>query len=138
MKVFVDACFLVYLNTLKGEKRKLFENFWEKLMGEDLILNVIVLDETLYVSKRYGVPYSETLEFLKHVVLPFAEVIPLEAEDLYVAEKYLVDYNLKPSDALHLATMEKTGASLIASEDREFDRVAWVKRLWLMDNGIAR
>ena len=131
MKVFVDACFLVYLNTLKGEERKPFENLWEKLMGEEPILNVIVLDETLYISRKYGVPYSETLDFLKRVVLPFAEVVPLGAEDLHVAEKYLVNYNLKPSDSLHLATMEKTGTSLILSEDREFDRVAWVKRLWL-------
>jgi len=130
MKVFVDACFLIYLNTLRGERRKPFENLWVKLLGEEPILNVIVLDETLYISKRYGVPYSETLEFLKRVVLPFVEVVPLGVEDLYASEKYLLSYNLKPSDALHVATMEKAGTSLIVSEDREFDRVVWVRRLW--------
>ena len=131
MRVFVDACFLIYLNTLRGERRKPFEEFWEKLLEEEPILNVIVLDETLYISRRYGVPYHETLEFLRRVVLPFAEVVPLDAGDLYTAEKYLVSYNIKPSDALHIATMEKAGASLIVSEDKEFDRITWIKRLWL-------
>jgi hypothetical protein len=107
------------------------ENSWEKLLEEEPTLNVIVLDETLYISRRYGVPYPETLEFLRRVVLPFAEVIPLDAGDLYTAEKYLVSYNIKPSDALHIATMEKAGASLIVSEDKEFDRITWIKRLWL-------
>jgi len=130
MKAFVDACFLVYLNTLQGERRKPFEEFWEALIEEEPILNVVVLDETLYISRKYGVPYLETLEFLRRVVLPFTEVIPLGAEDFFAAEKYLVDYNLKPSDALHVATMEKAGTSLIVTEDKEFDRVAWIRRLW--------
>lgn len=64
-------------------------------------------------------------------MLPFAEVTPLDAGDLYTAEKYLVSYNIKPSDALHIATMEKAGASLIVSEDKEFDRITWIERLWL-------
>lgn len=50
MRVFVDACFLIHLNTLRGERRKPFEEFWEKLLEEEPILNVIVLDETLYIS----------------------------------------------------------------------------------------
>jgi hypothetical protein len=33
--------------------------------------------------------------------------------------------------------MEKTGTSLILSEDREFDRVAWVKRLWLAGSAAS-
>jgi hypothetical protein len=32
----------------RGEKP--FEEFWEKLLGEEPILNAIVLDETLYIS----------------------------------------------------------------------------------------
>jgi hypothetical protein len=56
---------------------------------------------TFQGERRYGVPHPETLEFLRRVVLPFAEVIPLDAGDLYTAEKYLVSYNIKPSDALH-------------------------------------
>jgi predicted nucleic acid-binding protein len=134
MRAFIDANFLVYLNTLRGERRKPLEELWGNLIQEELVLNVIVLDETLYISRRYGVPYSETFEFLRHVVLPFVEVVPLEAEDLYRAEKYLVNYGFKPSDALHIATMEKTGATLIVSEDKEFDKVSWIKRVWPMSS----
>jgi predicted nucleic acid-binding protein len=130
MKAFVDANFLVYLNTLRGERRKPLEEFWGNLIEEELILNVIVVDEALYISRRYGVPYSDTFEFLRRVVLPFVEIVPLDAEDLYAAEKYLVNYGFKPSDAFHIATMEKAGATLIVSEDKDFDKVAWIKRVW--------
>jgi predicted nucleic acid-binding protein len=47
-----------------------------------------------------------------------------------MAEKYLVNYGFKPSDSFHIATMEKAGATLIVSEDKDFDKVAWIKRVW--------
>jgi len=61
-------------------------------------------------------------------VLPFVEIITLDTEDLYKAEKYLVNYGLKPSDAFHIATMEKAGATLIVPEDKDFDKVAMDKK----------
>jgi len=40
-------------------------------------------------------------------------------------------YYIKPSDVIHLATMDKAGIALIASEDEDFDAVPGVKRVWL-------
>jgi predicted nucleic acid-binding protein len=68
---------------------------------------------------------------LKNTVLPYAEVLPVEEKDSKPAEKYLLKYGLKPSDAIHLATMEKAGISNIVSEDREFDKVRGIKRIWI-------
>jgi predicted nucleic acid-binding protein len=60
--------------------------------------------------------------------------LPVEEEDFKPVEKYLLKYGLKPSDAIHLATMEKAGISNIVSEDREFDRVKGIKRIWVTPN----
>ncbi len=42
-----------------------------------------------------------------------------------------LNYGLKPSDAIHVATMKKAGTAEIVSEDRDFDKIDWVKRIWI-------
>ncbi|MEM1574817.1 MAG: type II toxin-antitoxin system VapC family toxin, partial [Nitrososphaerota archaeon] len=67
--------------------------------------------------------YDVTLDFLPNILLPYIE-------------KFLLNYNLKPSDAIHLATMEKVGIKNIVTEDEDFDKVKEVKRIWLNSNTI--
>ena len=43
----------------------------------------------------------------------------------------MLNYGLKPSDALHVSTMSKAKTSRIITEDGEFDSVEWIKRIWL-------
>ncbi|MBO3754510.1 MAG: type II toxin-antitoxin system VapC family toxin [Candidatus Brockarchaeota archaeon] len=131
MKVFLDSCFLIYLNTMTSENRRLLEELFKKLLGEQLFINMLVVDEVLYMSRKYGVAYDVTLDFLKSIILPYTEVVPVDEEDFKPIGKYLVKYNLKPSDAIHLATMEKVGVGSIVSEDEDFDKVKEVKRIWL-------
>ncbi|NHV98193.1 MAG: type II toxin-antitoxin system VapC family toxin [Thaumarchaeota archaeon] len=134
MKAFLDSCFLIYLNAMVDDERRLIEELFRRLLEEQLFTNMLVVDEVLYISRKYGVSYETTLDFLKNTVLPYAEVLPVEEEDLKPVEKYLLKYGLKPSDAIHLATMEKAGISNIVSEDREFDRVKGIKRIWVTPN----
>ena len=125
--MFVDANLLIYLNL--GEER--VERFFEKLLMEfRLFTDVLVLDETLYVSwRRYGVKYEDTLRFLDKVVLPYVKILSLRQEEYIKARDYMDA--LKPSDALHVAAMLNNGINLIASEDRDFDRVEGIKRVWV-------
>jgi len=113
------------------DERRLVEELFRRLLEEQLFTNMPVVDEVLYISRRYRVSYETTLDFLKNMVLPYVEVLPVEEEDLKPAEKYLLKYGLKPSDAIHLATMEKAGVRNIVSEDREFDKVKEIKRIWV-------
>ncbi len=90
-----------------------------------------MLDEAVYVSKRkYDVPFSGTIEFIDRAVLPHVEVVALGLETYLEAKKYMIKYDLSPSDSIHAATVEVFGLQAIASEDRDFDRVG-IKRLWL-------
>jgi len=134
LKAFLDSCFLIYLNAMVDDERRLIEELFRRLLEEQLFTNMLVVDEVLYISRKYGVSYETTLDFLKNTVLPYAEVLPVEEEDFKPVEKYLLKYCLKPSDAIHLATMEKAGISNIVSEDREFDRVKGIKRIWVTPN----
>ncbi len=57
--------------------------------------------------------------------------IPLDGEDYGVMKEIMLKYNLKPSDALHLASMKKRGIEFIVSEDPDFDRIEWITRIWM-------
>jgi len=134
MKVFIDAPLLIYLNTLTNSRyRILYENFYiETLTRYKPYTDVLVFDELIYISKKkYGIPYDVSIEFIKSNVLPYITIISLGEEEYSQAEKMMLEYGLKPSDALHLGAMIGNNIELIVSEDREFDRISTIKRLWI-------
>jgi len=135
-KLFLDANLAIYLNTVTGEDRPIIDRFFKALLTERLFTNLLVLDETLYISKRrYSVPYAMTMDFLRRAFLPYTEIIPIAEEDLQATEKHLTRYNVRPSDAIHLATMDKLGITSIVSEDEELDAIKGIKRVWLDTTG---
>ena len=134
MKVFIDANLLIYLNTLRSpEWRRLHEDFYSDLFLEHkAYTDVLVLDELIYVSKkRYNVPYEVTTGFIGSIILPYIEILPLGEKEYEKAAEMLILYDIRPSDALHVAAMTLNGISEIASEDREFESVEGIKRIWL-------
>lgn len=134
MKVFVDSPLLIYLNTVaEPGARAQYESFYLDLLSRySPYTDVLVLDELIYVSRtKYGVPYSVTLDFVESIVLPYVRVLSLGEEEYRQAARLLLEYNVKPSDALHLAVALNNGIGLVVSEDRDFDRVPLVRRVWL-------
>ncbi|MGC9105420.1 MAG: type II toxin-antitoxin system VapC family toxin [Thermoprotei archaeon] len=47
------------------------------------------------------------------------------------AKEVMRRYSIKPSDAFHVAVMLNNSLDLVLSEDREFDKVKEVKRIWI-------
>jgi len=133
MKIFVDASLIVYLNVKMPEKEaELIEKFWlDLLTHHSLYTNILVLDEVIYVSKKkYEVSIEDTLELIDKAVLPYVDILPIGLSEYLKAREMMKKYNLKPSDAIHVATMENYGLQAIASEDKNFDIIG-VKRLWI-------
>ena len=133
MKVFVDSSLLVYLNVkMPYSEAKLVEDLWLELMlKHSLYTNVLVLDELIYVSKKkYGVGFEETMEFIDRAVLPYVDVLSIGLSEYIGAKKLMKEYGLKPSDSIHVATIESYGLQAIATEDEDFDRVR-IKRIWV-------
>lgn len=128
----MDASLIIYLNVkLPEDEARRIEDFWLKLLGENLYTDVLVLDEAIYVSKKkYGVPVEETLELIDKAILPYVTVLPLCLEEYVRAREYMVKYKLKPSDALHLAVMDNNSIPIIATEDKDFDHTH-IRRLWI-------
>ena len=134
MRIFIDSPLLIYLNASRSpELRTKYENFYLSLLSEHrAYLDVLVLDELIYVSRRkYRVPYDVSLEFIESIVLPYVEVLPLATEEFREASEILRSSNVKPSDALHIAVMKLNGITKIVSEDRELDKIEGIERIWL-------
>ena len=127
--IFLDANFIIYLNL--GIKE--VENFYIKVLQEDrLALDPLVIDEVIYISKKkYNVNFNDTISFLDEVVLPNSLILPIRKEDYDKAKELMLQYNLKPSDAFHVAIMLNNSISKIISEDKDFDRIKEIERLWL-------
>ena len=134
MKAFLDTPLLIYLNTVASDERRLiYENFYLDILSRHkLYTDVLVLGELIYVSKKkYGVPYSVTLDFKESIFLPYVTVIALGEEEYREAAKLMARHNLKPSDALHIAAMKVNNIRLVISEDKELERVPGVERVWI-------
>jgi predicted nucleic acid-binding protein len=140
MKLFLDTNIFVYLNSgLPEDVAQKLDTFYVDLaQNHELYTDVLVLDELIHVSKRkYGVTYGDTIEFIEDVVLPVVQVLPLTLYDYLAARGIMLKYNLRPSDALHVAVIENNGLQAIVSEDEDFDRLP-LKRLWVggWDGGL--
>ena len=134
MKAFIDSPLLIYLNTVASSgSRAVYEAFYVDLLAKHrLYTDVLVLDELIYASKRkYGVPYEVTLEFIDAIVLPYVGILELGGEEYEYAKKILRQEPLKPSDALHAGAMLSNNIQLVVSEDKEFDRIPSIRRMWI-------
>ena len=134
MKVFIDAPLLIYLNTLTNLRyRILYENFYIEILTKyKPYTDVLVLDELIYISKKkYNIPYDVSIKFVETNILPYTTVLNLGEEEYEYATEIIVKHNLKPSDALHIGAMMNNNITLIVSEDKGFDRIPAVKRLWI-------
>lgn len=134
MRVFVDANLLIYLNAVRSaEVRVIYENFYLNLISENkAYTDALVLDELLYISKkRYNVPYDVSIQFIESIILPYIEVLPLGSREFSKAADIIKNFNIKPSDALHAAAMMTHGISKIVTEDREFDKIEGLERIWI-------
>ncbi len=130
MKVFVDANLLIYLNV--GSTEEILDLWVTLLSRHELYTNPLVLDEVLWISrKKYKVGYDETISFLEEEVLPYTTILPIGKEEYLLAVETLRETPLKPSDALHVATMKTNGIMVIVSEDDDFDKIMELRRVWI-------
>ena len=134
MKTFIDTPLFIYLNTLTNTRyRTLYENFYiEILIKYKPYTDVLVLDELIYISKKkYNIPYNISVKFIETNILPYITILNLSEEEYKYSTEIITKHNLKPSDALHIGAMINNNITLIVSEDRGFDRIPKIKRLWI-------
>jgi len=93
------------------------------------IVNVEVFQEIIYRYASIG-KKTEGIEIAKNILKIAQATEPVEKEDIQIALDVFEKYNsLGARDALHLATMIKTGLRYIISADKHFDKIKEIQRI---------
>jgi len=129
---FVDANVFIYV-LVKSPKKdyEISRNILKRIEnGEETATNLAVIQEVVDWLE-YNNRKKEVRSFLTAVnsyltlnKLPIAWYNLLAALD--DVDRYKIDF----VDALTLQTMEKNKINEIYSNDKDFDRVQWTKRIW--------
>ena len=134
LKLFLDSSFVIYLRYAESDE---VESYVHRLLeravgsGSRLLVNMSIIDEAIWIlTRKYRIPIGNVLEFMDRLG-PLFDVVALDYMDYDAMKEAITEYRLRPSDALHVASMRRTGAVYIASEDEEFDKIPWVRRVWL-------
>ncbi len=149
-KIFVDSNILTY-HLLKDPIHGLTcKQFIERIENGDVagFVSPVVISETIYnfikahIVRKYGLKPKDTVPLMKAKPEVIAEADIGRVSELFeifnilpisdVAEVYeaIKRYALLPNDAFHVVVMKNYGIENIATNDRDFERVDWIK-VWI-------
>ncbi len=131
MNFFIDSS--VIIEALKREGLKKARIIMDLLTANNIVpfINFIVINEVIYVLcfKKKLMEFDEILEFLFN----FERLnITKQTEDLAI--DYMKNYNLKPNDALILATCKHYGIPYLISLDEDFKTACEREGIVLIDD----
>ena len=130
--MYLDANFFIFSNfdlTSKGENARRIQ---EKIIsGSKAMTCALTLDEVMWVmiKNKREEALRETIEDI--YATPNLTVKEVPASTPLDALTLMDQFHLKPRDAFHAAVMKSNGATEIASDDPDFDRVKGIKRIRL-------
>ncbi len=130
MKVYLDANVFIYAATDTGRSGICAVQILEAVQAGKVhaLTSVLTLDEITFVVKKLrDLPTAITLgkSFLQ---LNNLEIAPATIETAAVALEAMEQYSFLPRDALHYATARMHTASVIVTEDQDFNKIQGLKR----------
>lgn len=98
--------------------------------GEEIFVPLPTLKETLFELLEYGKDLPEIIQILasfqKNNVKIIEDNFDIFLQGLQTADKY----NLNPTDGVIATLMLKHGIQEIYTNDKDFDRIPWLKRVF--------
>jgi len=129
---FVDANVFIYV-LVKSPKKdyEISRNIPKRIEnGEETATNLAVIQEVVDWLE-YNNRKKEVRSFLTAVNSYLTlNKLPIAWDNLLAALDDVDRYKIDFVDALTLQTMEKNKINEIYSNDKDFDRVQWTKRIW--------
>jgi len=132
MKIYIDANVFIFLAIGEGQ---------ERIKSRDLISSVVegkyeahtsalVLDEVMWALIK-----NKKKHLIRQVIhgiydIPHLSVLSVSADIPLLATDIMEETKLKPRDAFHVAIMRHNSINTIASDDRDFDRLKGIKRIF--------
>jgi hypothetical protein len=126
--IYADANLFIYAAVSEeiGDKAEAFIN--ENLA--DIATSVLTIDEVIWILSKQK-DYSEAISVGEKMASGNIMLLPATGETALEAIKIMRENGLRPRDAFHAATMKQHGITKIASEDKDFDKLPWTRRVWV-------
>lgn len=131
--IYLDANVFIYPVLYKGKKAKKATDILSQVVkGKKALTSCLTIDEVVWKiwiesSRDKGIKEGERLLHFPNLTL--AKVKP---ETIFQALNLMKRYEqLKPRDAIHLATALERNITEIVSDDQDFDQIKGIKRIKL-------
>ncbi len=127
--MYLDANLFAFAYLIDQEGEKARDILDQIVHGRKAITSSLALDEVMWVLMK-----NKKKDNLRRVIegiyaTPNIEIKEVGALIPLHAVTIMEHYHLKPRDAIHVAIMEQNNVKEIVSDDADFDKVPWVKRI---------
>jgi len=128
--MFIDANIFAYAILDQKEKGEACRDILDRIVhGQTATTSCLVIDEVMWSLVRNQKTILLESAIKNIYEMSNLEVVSPPSNAPLVAVQLMKEHNLKPRDAMHLATMQHYGITTIATDDRDFDRIKGIKRI---------
>lgn len=130
--IYLDANFFIYCHFDQGSKGEAARGILQKIVrGMQTATSALALDEVMWVTVKKNVTGEMRSVIERIYATPNLRIVPVSADIPLLALDLIGAHSLKPRDAFHAAIMRSLGVTEIVSDDSDFDKVNWIKRIAL-------
>ncbi len=127
---FIDTNIFMYAIGVSHSCKEPCERLVQRILEGEVegIINTEVLQEILYRYSSIG-KHKIGYQLFDTLIDTFPMIWPVEKEDVVIARQLQQKSDIKTRDAIHVATMKRNDVNILYSYDKDFDRIAGIKRL---------
>jgi len=127
--LYLDANFFIFALLDTTEKGRRAREIHRSIAnGRGAVTSPLAIDEVMWVLIRAGKKHLLRTAVEDVYTTQNLDVVAIPPTTPLTALNLIEQYDLKPRDALHAAIMKENKLTQIVTDDKDFDRVEWIKR----------
>jgi len=127
---FIDSNVFFYAKMLDRKYGDACAKVLDKIVRSELeaVTSILVVIELANALRKYRLS-DEVKDVVNAVFSLDIRVFEVDSLDVRTAAGIFNEFRISPYDCVHAAVMRKAGIVDIISADKDFDKIAWIKRL---------
>ncbi|MBE0513133.1 type II toxin-antitoxin system VapC family toxin [Candidatus Bathyarchaeota archaeon] len=127
---FIDSNVFFYAKMLDRKYGDACAKVFDKIVRGELeaVTSTLVVIELANALRKYGLS-DEVKDVVNAVFSLDIGVFEVDSLDVRTAAGIFNEFRISPYDCVHAAVMRKARIVDIISADKDFDKIAWIKRL---------
>jgi predicted nucleic acid-binding protein len=129
--LYLDANFFIFALLDKTSKGVNARSLQQKIVNgkERAITSSLALDEIMWVLIKANKQHLLRTAIEGIYSMPNLDVVEVSSIIPMLSLDFIERHDLKPRDAFHASVMKEKNVTAIVSDDDDFDRIEWIKRV---------